>query len=164
MQRIVFFSSFFPYIKSMDGAWCGNCNAAYIILKSRLKYERCSVRYRYEPGQCGIWTSVDSDKHVQPPFKLRNFKWCPVSSLTLIEYSNGKQKLWSDCAYAQADLRLCWSHIPNCWKSYATAQIYEICNLNDDRQCNEGVTVVFVFIKPINPCTKLLIRFATFCL
>ena len=23
----------------------------------------------------------------------------------------------------QADLRLCWSHIPNCWKSHDTAQI-----------------------------------------
>ena len=26
--------------------------------------------------------------------------------------------------YAQADLRLCWSHIPHCWKSHVTAQIY----------------------------------------
>ena len=25
---------------------------------------------------------------VQPPFKLRNSKWCPVSSLALIEHSN----------------------------------------------------------------------------
>ena len=25
--------------------------------------------------QCGILTSVDSDQPVQPPFKLRNFKW-----------------------------------------------------------------------------------------
>ena len=38
--------------------------------------------------QCGILTNVDSDKPVQPPFKLRNSKWCSVSSLTLIEYSN----------------------------------------------------------------------------
>ena len=36
--------------------------------------------------QCGILTSVDSDEPVQPPFKLRNFKWCSISSLTLIEY------------------------------------------------------------------------------
>ena len=26
-------------------------------------------------------------------------------------------------AYAQADLRLCWSHIPHCWKSHVTAQL-----------------------------------------
>ena len=31
--------------------------------------------------------------------------------------------LLSDCAYAQADLRLCWSHIPHCWKSHALAQM-----------------------------------------
>ena len=36
--------------------------------------------------QCGILTSVDSDESVQTSTKLRNSKWCPVSSLTLIEY------------------------------------------------------------------------------
>ena len=69
--------------------------------------------------QCGILTSVDSDEPVQPHFKLRNSKWCSFSSLTLIEYSCGEQRLWSDCAYAQACLSLCWSHIPQCWKSHA---------------------------------------------
>ena len=75
--------------------------------------------------QCGTLTSVDSDEPLQPPFRLRNLKWCSVSSLTLIEYSSDKQRLWSDCAYAQADLRLCWSHIhvPYCWKSHVLAQI-----------------------------------------
>ena len=34
--------------------------------------------------QCGILTSVDSDEPVQLPFKLRNSKWCSVSSLTLM--------------------------------------------------------------------------------
>ena len=38
--------------------------------------------------QCGILTSVDSDKPVQPPVKLRNSKLCSVSSLTLIKYSS----------------------------------------------------------------------------
>ena len=40
-------------------------------------------------------------------FEARNSKWCSVSSLTLIEYSSNKQRLWSDCVYAQAGLRLC---------------------------------------------------------
>ena len=35
--------------------------------------------------QCGILTSVDTDKPVQLPVKLRNFKWFSVSSLTVIE-------------------------------------------------------------------------------
>ena len=38
--------------------------------------------------QCGIFTSVDSDEAVQPPFKLRNSKLCSFSSLILIEYSS----------------------------------------------------------------------------
>ena len=72
--------------------------------------------------QCGILTCADSDEPVQPPFKLRSSKWCSVSSLTLIEYSSDKQRLWSDCAYAQADLSLCSSHIPYCWNSHVAAQ------------------------------------------
>ena len=54
---------------------------------------------------------------------LRNSKWCSVSSLTLIKYSSDKQSLRSDCPYAQADLRLCWSHIPHYGKSHVTAHI-----------------------------------------
>ena len=38
--------------------------------------------------QFGILTSVDSDEPVQPPIKLRNSKWCSVSSLTFVEYSS----------------------------------------------------------------------------
>ena len=34
--------------------------------------------------QCGVLTSVDSDKPVQPHFKLRNSKWYLISSLTVI--------------------------------------------------------------------------------
>ena len=77
--------------------------------------------------QFDILTSVDSDEPVQPPFKLRTSKRCSVSSLTLIEYSSDEQRLWSDCAYAQADLSLCWSHIPHCWKSRVTAHIFDTC-------------------------------------
>ena len=81
--------------------------------------------YSFEPTcdfqQCDILISVDSDEPVQPPFKLRNSKLCSVSSLTLKEYLSDKQMLWSDSAYAQADLRLCWSHIPHCWKSHVAA-------------------------------------------
>ena len=33
--------------------------------------------------QCRILTSVDSDKPVQPPFKLWNSKWCTVSSIRI---------------------------------------------------------------------------------
>ena len=63
---------------------------------------------------------------MQPLFKLRNSKWCSICSLTIIEYSRDKQRLWSDCAYAQADLSLCWSHIPHCWKSHVAAHINKL--------------------------------------
>ena len=33
-------------------------------------------------------TSVYSEEPMQPPFKLRNSKWCSVISLTVIEYSS----------------------------------------------------------------------------
>ena len=32
--------------------------------------------------------------------------------------------LRSDCAYAQAGLSLCWSHMPHYWKSHIAAHIY----------------------------------------
>ena len=67
--------------------------------------------------QCHIWTSVESEEPVQPPFKLSYSKWCSVSSLTLIEYSSDPQRLWLASIYAQAGLRPCWPHIPHCWKS-----------------------------------------------
>ena len=35
------------------------------------------------PQQCGILTRIDSDKPVQPPNKLKNTKFCSVSSLTV---------------------------------------------------------------------------------
>ena len=48
--------------------------------------------------QCDILTSVDSDEHVQPLYKL--------------ETQN------------VAGLSLCWSYIPHCWKSHVMAQMY----------------------------------------
>ena len=38
--------------------------------------------------QSGILTCVDSDEPLQPSVKLRNSKWCLVSSLTTVEYSS----------------------------------------------------------------------------
>ena len=73
--------------------------------------------------QCDILTSVDSDEPVQSPFKLWNSKWCSVSRLTVIEYYSDMQRVWLECAYVQAGLSLCWSHIPHCWKSHVTAHM-----------------------------------------
>ena len=40
--------------------------------------------------------------------------------------------------YAQADLRLCWSHIPHCWKSHVVAQIYLVFSL-------KKVNILYIF-------------------
>ena len=98
--------------------WLGN-----VDMHMYAKFDQNIWASVWDFQQCGILTCVDSDRPGQPPFKLRNSKWCSVSSLTIIEYSSDKQRLWSDCAYAQADLRLCGSHIPHCWKSHALAQL-----------------------------------------
>ena len=47
-----------------------------------------------------------------------------VSNLPGIDYTSDWQRLWPDCAYAQAGLSLCLSHIPHCWKSHAVAHIW----------------------------------------
>ena len=88
--------------------------------------------------QCGILTSVDSDEPVQPRFKLRNSKWCSVNSLKVIKYSSDQQRLWSDCAYAQADLRLCWSHIPHCWKSHVTTLLQCVLHVIQDKKTGKN--------------------------
>ena len=84
----------------------------FMCTSSKAKLHKWAVIWDFQ--QCGILICVDSNRPVQPPFKLRYSKWCSFSSLTVIEYLSYKQSLWSDCAYAQADLRLCWSRIPIC--------------------------------------------------
>ena len=91
--------------------------------------------------QCGLLTFVDSDEPVHPPFKLRNFEWGSVSSLTVIEYWRDQQRLWSVCAYVQAGLSLCWSHIPNCWKCITvTEDCISLANSADPDQMSSFVT------------------------
>ena len=43
--------------------------------------------------QFDILSREDLDEPVQPPVKLRNSKWCSVSSLTIIEYLSDLQRL-----------------------------------------------------------------------
>ena len=129
-DQVVFYNSDFDHL--IEAVWvphhmfCLRTKKNFFISHSYL--EVCSKKIigasACDFQQFDILTSVDSDEPLQPPFKLRNSKWRSVSSLTIIEYSSDKQRLWSDCAYAQADLRLCWSHKPNCWKSHALAQYY----------------------------------------
>ena len=63
-----------------------NQNSFYIFTDSSVVHIRAAAR---DFQQFDFLTSVDSDEPLQPPFKLRNSKWCSVSSLTVIEYSSG---------------------------------------------------------------------------
>ena len=58
--------------------------------KSIKNYPACKEIWAsaWDFQQCGILTCVDWDEPLQPPLKLRNSKWCSVSSLTFIEYSS----------------------------------------------------------------------------
>ena len=86
------------------------CNCSPMSLSEcRWIFKEANVLLNYwaatcDIHQCGILASVDSDEPVQPPIRLRNSKWCLVSSLTLLEYSSDEQRLWSDNALR----RLIW--------------------------------------------------------
>ena len=95
------------------------------------------------------------DEPVQHHFKLRNSKWCSVSSCTVIEYLRHLQRLWSDCVYA--GLSLCWSHIPHCWKTHVAAQ--KISNvfirwLSEGKKSKRGITLEASFINHFFNCKK----------
>ena len=77
---------------------------------------------------------ISNNLSVQPPLTLRNYKWCSVSSLRVIECASDQQRLWSDCAYAQADQNLCLLHIPHCWKSHFAPHILWLLNDNFRKQ------------------------------
>ena len=69
----------------------GKCDVSSDQVSRFLNYCMYSInRLDFDFQQCCILTGVDSDEPVQPPFmyKLRNSKWCSVSSLTIIEYSS----------------------------------------------------------------------------
>ena len=69
-------------------------NSCFFLFKRRLKCFHSIGQLGYImsrsmrfPTICHL-KSVDSDEPLQPQFKLRNSKWCSVSSLTIIEYSS----------------------------------------------------------------------------
>ena len=63
---------------------CSSCLTKFCVISLYQMIRAATCDFR----QCGILTGVDSYEPVQPPFKLRNSKWCSVSSITLIKYSS----------------------------------------------------------------------------
>ena len=74
--------------KQLDPQPPGNCKVPLEHLKRIVIFEIWAVTCNFQ--QCCVLTSVNSNEPVQPPFKLRNSKWCSFSSLTLIENSSDK--------------------------------------------------------------------------
>ena len=57
--------------------------------------------------------------------------------------------LWSNSVYAQADLRLCWSHIPHCFKSHVTAH-FSIPSLSKATELSYSYPILsFVAYNPV---------------
>ena len=55
-------------------------------------------------------TSKDSDQPVRPPSLASVLVYPSLASLEVVEDTCDQRRLWSDCADAQADLIIRWSH------------------------------------------------------
>ena len=69
----------------------------------------------YEPAHSKTYnkicvTSKDSDQPVFPPSMARVLVYPSLDSPEAVEATRDQQRLRSDCAEAQADLNLRWSH------------------------------------------------------
>ena len=81
------------------------CNQTHVVGTQKICLDFLSIIWAMTCAfqQCGILTSVDLDESVQPPFKLRNSKWCLASSLS--------HRIFKQLAKALTRLRVCagWS-------------------------------------------------------
>ena len=67
-------------------------------------------------------------------------------------------------AYELADLRLCWSHIPHCWKSHALAQIAISSHSSDfNENVEESEELVYTAAEGMWFRTGLVIYFQIDC-
>ena len=77
-----------------DNGKFGHRSSLVRFLNVLLEMWHCKKPKQFEPRheisntEFDILTSVDFDEPLHPPFKLRNSKWCSVSSLPIIEYSS----------------------------------------------------------------------------
>ena len=75
--------------------------------------------------------SEDSDQPRHLPSLIRVFAVHMKNALVLSYRLSAQQRLWSDWADAQADLSLCWAHMPLCWFCHEAAQYLALCKQND---------------------------------
>ena len=70
-------------------------------------------------------TRKDLDQHVNPPTTARVLVYPSLDSPEAVEGTCDQQRLWSDCADAQADLSLRCSHKSCCRISRALANMFD---------------------------------------
>ena len=77
-----------------------NTLAEALCMEFDIPFNKILLNSNFSLVQCGILIiCVDSDEPLQPPLKLRNSKWCSVSSLT--------DKILKRLAKALIRLRIC---------------------------------------------------------
>ena len=93
LSELLYMSSFFASLKTYllnlrrnPGYTISSITSQWELLVVSILRKFWATAWDFQ--QFDILTSVDSDEPLQPPVKLRNSKWCSVSSLTIIEYSS----------------------------------------------------------------------------
>ena len=100
------------------------------------------MRLRYEPAHDKTYsknwvTSKDSDQSVHPP-SMAGVIFHPSSdNPESVQGTCDQRRLWLDCAYAQADLSLRWSH--KCYCMFCRAMVHIIRCIYGVLTCSSSV-------------------------
>ena len=84
-------------------------------------------------------TSKDSDWHVHLPSMAKIFVNPSFDSQKAVEGACDQRRLWSDCADAQADQNLCWSHKSYCRFCRVPAHYYIRLDIFTDTILSQAV-------------------------
>ena len=97
---------------------------------------------------CALWSPAGKGLASWFSFVVSN---CEFVTFPLASWVRcGFDCIWSVCAYAQAGLSLCWSHIPHGWKSHATAKMIHVLN----SEMFSHSLYVFQFVVCNSECTE----------
>ena len=80
--------------------------------------------HRDKTNKMACAPSKGSDQPGHPPSLIRVFAVRLKKARVLSYLLGAQQRFWSDCADAQADLSLCWAHMPFCWFCHDAAHLF----------------------------------------
>ena len=120
-----------------SGMWSGNLSrvslntslqlvSQYLVWLAALFIQSIYEPPRDKTNKMTCAPSEDSDQPRHPPSLIRVFAVLSMGSWPKLS-SCGQQRLWSDWADAQADLSLCWAHMPFCSFCHEAAQLPFLC-------------------------------------